>query len=196
MDAPIKHRVVTVGRYPRNAVCRVDGCDRPVKAMWLCNSHHNRRLRGHRLDDPMRRKHSKYYDHEICSVAGCHDGARSLGFCKQHYNRHAAGRPVEGEIRAKEHPPGKRIPHTSGYIMVKIANGDWRNEHRHIMEQHIGRRLKKDEEIHHKNGQRDDNRIENLELWSKAQPAGQRVEDKLDWCREFIAEYGDLVDRM
>ena len=32
-------------------------------------------------------------------------------------------------------------------------------------------------------------RIENLELWSTSQPAGQRVTDKLDWARAFIAEY-------
>ncbi len=38
-------------------------------------------------------------------------------------------------------------------------------------------------------GIRDDNRIENLELWSKAQPSGQRVEDKIKWCKEFLKEY-------
>ncbi len=46
--------------------------------------------------------------------------------------------------------------------------------------------------IHHINGVRSDNRPENLELWHRSHPPGQRVEDKLRWAREFIALYKDL----
>lgn len=56
------------------------------------------------------------------------------------------------------------------------------------MEQKLGRQLRKDEYVHHINGKKKDNRSENLELWVKAQPPGQRVEDIVGWVVETYRE--------
>ncbi len=63
-------------------------------------------------------------------------------------------------------------------------------QHVWIMSEYLGRPLLKTETVHHKNGLRYDNRIENLELWSHNHPYGQRVEDKLEWCKQFASQYG------
>lgn len=59
-----------------------------------------------------------------------------------------------------------------------------------MMEAKIGRYLLPGENVHHLNGVRDDNRIENLELWTKAPMAGIRVTDAVAWAQQIIALYG------
>jgi hypothetical protein len=57
------------------------------------------------------------------------------------------------------------------------------------MEMTLGRYLEPGESVHHINGVRDDNRPENLDLWTRPQPAGIRVTDAIAWAREILTRY-------
>ena len=75
---------------------------------------------------------------------------------------------------------GGRIITDEGYIKVRVGepgSRSYRLEHRVVMEQVLGRPLEPWESVHHINGVRDDNRPENLELWRRSHPDGQRTND-------------------
>ncbi len=126
-----------------------------------------------------------------CSFQGCDKRAESYGLCNSHGRQRKRGVPLAslqakgtGHVTVQGYRLISKIGHPNAFANGKIL------DHRWVMAEHLGRALLPSEDVHHRNGDRLDNRIENLELWSSSQPNGQRVVDKLEWAREILATYG------
>jgi hypothetical protein len=173
--------------------CIVEGCDQRSEALRMCGKHYQR-TRTH--GDPFMYHGRSRGPHNLCEVEGCREQQRLKGTCRRHYERKRAGVPLDGPVY-----PRRYVDKRSGYVYVvppeghPLRGGGRRvAEHRLVMERILGRRLVRSESVHHKNGDKGDNRPENLELWVSSQPSGQRPEDLVSWARMIIEKYGPMVD--
>lgn len=108
------------------------------------------------------------------------------------------GRKESNSKRSGANSPvwkGGRYLDDGGYIRIRKygyagqTKSGYIREHIYIMEQHLGRQLYKGETVHHKNGIKIDNRLENLELWANNHSNGQRVEDQIEWAIQVLQMY-------
>lgn len=169
-------------RYP----CSVDGCESPAQARKLCAScYQAAKYRGE-------------FGAARCSVEGCSTLARARDLCGMHYARSQRGLELSAPRMRREWGTGTHD--RNGYIQIPMPDGSTRMEHRIVMEAMLGRELADRENVHHINGIKNENRPENLELWVKPQPNGQRVSDLIRWVVEnyredvlsVLAEGGDF----
>lgn len=173
--------------YTNYYPCSVEGCEKPIRLRGLCGMH-EARLRRHG-DLNFVTPAGRFAKNPICTIGECDKPHVAKGMCQMHYRRAklygnpevvlSTGYSVDRQGYVTMHLPGHPMANASGAVY----------EHRLIMSEHLGRVLELHESVHHKNGDRSDNRIENLELWSKAQPSGQRVEDKVAYAIEILERY-------
>jgi hypothetical protein len=170
----------------------VDSCSNTSTERGLCHGHYLRliRLGDVQADQPLGRRRN-----HVCTVSDCSRPARGRGMCGPHLARHRTTNDVQADIPIRSVEGIGYIHH--GYRVVPIPPADrWLVggrtsdlEHRYVMAKMLGRRLTPDESVHHRSGDKLCNEPENLELWSRWQPSGQRVADKLRNALELIERY-------
>jgi hypothetical protein len=174
--------------------CSVVQCDRPAVTRGWCHGHYLRFTRtGHVSPDrPLERAAQ-----QTCTAAGCSRPCHARGLCQAHYRRQLATGDASPE-KPVATPRGSGflkygywhvpVPPEERWLVGGLTNAP---EHRLVMARALGRPLLPSESVHHRNGQRTDNRIGNLELWARYQPSGQRVEDLLAFAYELLRLYDE-----
>jgi hypothetical protein len=181
-----------VGETPSPTACRAEACTRIAVERGLCHGHY---LRLNRDGDTSAHRPLRRYCTTGCEVPECPEPHYARALCRIHYRRLMRTGEVQADRPVRKGSGRAWIHHGYRVVMVKphdrwLVNGRSHDfEHRLVMARILGRSLTPDESVHHRNGNRLDNSEGNLELWSRWQPRGQRVVDKLSYAVEILQRY-------
>jgi len=183
--------------YPE---CLAEGCKRKTKggSKGFCQSHYVSFRRGYltqegvwtRGEQESRGRLAEHkYEGVPCKGPRCSAQAQVKGFCKRHYQQlrqgilDDSGKQIRVLKKWQRPRSRKRWHDPAGYVLVYAPEGSVAYpgarldgtilEHRLVMSTLLGRPLEDWEIVHHKNGDRADNRPENLELMDGRARRGQ-----------------------
>lgn len=206
------HTPMHRGNYPWRSVelrsdaspdiCKASDCNEKPVARGFCRNCYTRMRRLGTIKTDQLDKQIQINSIPHCSVDGCRNKPKHGGLCSSHYHRKFRyGDPTFIPDRTKDRgrpkidARGYRVLYKPGHPMAR-QNG-YVFEHRLVVAEIIGRMLRPEENIHHVNGGRADNRRENLQLWTSSHPSGQRIQDLVAWAKEILVLYpDDLVGRL
>lgn len=157
--------------------------------------HYSRFRRGKDIDAPPSGT-------RLCDYPKCGRKHSTRGYCQGHARHLRNGEELRPLINRLKNAGDATswVNGGGGYVIRRILQEDGslkqQAQHRLVMEEHLGRELVGDENVHHVNHVRNDNRIENLELWTVPQPIGIRVRDQIAWAKEILERYKDWEEHI
>lgn len=184
-----KNPPVNVGQ-----VCSVEGCGKEARTKGFCIAHYEKFLK---YGDPL--AYAPRRTGVPCAIDGCNHSAIARGWCSMHYGRWMqTGDPLATKIKNWKQDKVD----DQGYIQVFAPDHPNARKssrvpmHRMVMSEFLGRALRKNENVHHINGVKTDNELENLELWVTSQPKGQRPQDLVAYAKKILKSYAGEVEKL
>jgi hypothetical protein len=135
---------------------------------------------------------------DCCSFEGCTRKVEARDLCAAHVEQLRRGVSLKPIVRSRPNAyggNGEGWVTRAGYKAYQLPDhpaatkAGYVLEHRMIVSDHLGRPLLSTETVHHRNGDRLDNRLENLELRTGRHGKGQAVDDLVTDAVSVLKRY-------